>query len=192
MTRQRKILDSGLNRSSSPQSRRAIVESASGATFGSVERRQVYRYDLWRFWAEPFEIVNFIMLNPSTATATQTDPTIRQCIGFAKRWGFGGLIVTNLYGYRATDPLELWRAADPIGPRNDEFLMHWAGSANLVVAAWGNQGAVNNRGGAVLKQLRNAGIKLHRLKLTRAGEPVHPLYQPGESAPTSLDERRLT
>ena len=67
----------------------------------------LYRYSLTRKWEAWKGTVNFIMLNPSTADAQEDDPTIRRCIGFAKAWGYGGIVVTNLFAYRATNPKEL-------------------------------------------------------------------------------------
>ncbi|WP_131822315.1 DUF1643 domain-containing protein, partial [Mycobacteroides chelonae] len=66
-----------------PGSGRAVI-SADG----------LYRYELHRSWrAGP--VVEFIMLNPSTADAEVDDATIRRCIGFAKQWGYGALVVRN-------------------------------------------------------------------------------------------------
>ena len=39
-----------------------------------------YRYLLWRRWQPSAPVVNFIMLNPSTADAVQDDPTVTRCI----------------------------------------------------------------------------------------------------------------
>lgn len=76
-----------------------------------------YRYRLDRLGALLGRgAVNFVMLNPSTADAEQDDPTIRRCLGYAFRWGFARLIVTNLYALRSTDPRALWEHPDPIGP----------------------------------------------------------------------------
>ena len=89
-----------------------------------------YRYRLWRYWHTEREPLIFIMLNPSTADAMQDDPTIRKCIGFAKRLGFGGIEVVNLFAYRATDPRDLRANGYQVGP--DDFvaiqqrLLAWA------------------------------------------------------------------
>ena len=55
-----------------------------------------YRYQLHRTWDESLPKCMFMMLNPSTADADIDDNTIRRCIGFAKLWGYGGLMVGNL------------------------------------------------------------------------------------------------
>lgn len=167
-------------------------DTGPGATFGEVEGRQIYRYDLRRVWGrEPVEVVNFLMLNPSTANARIDDPTVRRCIGFAKGWGFGGLTVTNLFAYRGTDPRNLKRTSDPVGPLNDEFIMRWARAADLVVCAWGIHGMYRNRGPEVLAMLRAAGIVPHLIGYaTKGGHPPHPLYLPAYGKPSPMEPPR--
>ena len=75
---------------------------------------RTYRYALSRVWAADKPYALFIGLNPSTADETLDDPTIRRCIDFAKRWGYGGLVMANLFAYRATDPAVMKRAAEPV------------------------------------------------------------------------------
>ena len=139
-----------------------------------------YRYYLSRCWDDAKGIVTWIMLNPSTADATMDDPTIRRCLGFSRRWGFGGIVVVNLYAYRATKPTDLWDAAgagvDPVGPLDDEAIMDAAKDAELVVAAWGAHGVARNRGLVVTEGLTAAGINVDCLGLTKNGQPRHPLY----------------
>src|ERR1700677_1476546 len=81
-----------------------------------------YRYRLERFWG-PGHALPFVMLNPSTADANIDDPTIRRCMGFSRREGAGGIIVVNLFAYRATEPSDLPAGAERIGPEN-EFYLH--------------------------------------------------------------------
>ena len=105
----------------------------------------MYRYKLCRMEI-PLEVaqnhgtVNFIMLNPSTATAECNDDTVRNCELLASHWGYENLVVTNLFAYRDTNPDNLRDCADPVGPDNDHHLIKSAREADLRVAAWGGQG----------------------------------------------------
>src|SRR5688572_12745487 len=81
---------------------------------------QKYRYLLGRRWQEGIGSVTFVMLNPSTADHVVDDRTIKRCMDFARSWGHSGLEVVNLYAFRATDPDELGKQADPVGPLNDK------------------------------------------------------------------------
>ncbi len=150
-----------------------------------------YRYSLWRRWAHEKPAVLFVMLNPSTADADVDDPTIRKCIGFAKRWGYGSLFVWNLYALRATDPGELDKASDPIGHDNEDVLWRILQTERpeRIVAAWGSK---PNRGQYVNRELCIAAwgplspttldeLSLPHtvaLRLTKHGHPWHPLYMP--------------
>jgi hypothetical protein len=146
-----------------------------------------YRYTLWRRWAEGPRCL-FVMLNPSTADATRDDPTIRRCIGFARRWGHGSLEVVNLFAWRATDPAvfyqrEAWHDADPIGPENDRAILAAVGRAATVIAAWGMHGELMGRGAAVEAMITRAGVDLWCLGITRKGyHPRHPLYLATETS----------
>lgn len=131
-----------------------------------------YRYRLDRVWDEQGRRVLFVMLNPSTADATQEDPTLRRCLGFARGWGYGSLTVANLYAYRATLPADLGRVADPVGPECDHYLRQCADDASLIVAAWGT-----HAGHERIEQVRDLlGPGLTALAWTKAGQPRHPLY----------------
>lgn len=150
---------------------------ASGANFSRCRR---FRYTLWRRWDADRPLAMIIGLNPSTADARRDDPTIRRCICFARDWGHGSLVVTNLFAFRATYPAELKAAADPVGPRNDLWIRRMAARADIIVAAWGNHGSWLGRSERVGRML--AG-RLHCLRLTAAGQPAHPLYLPAGLEP---------
>lgn len=127
-----------------------------------------YRYALSRVWDESLPVVTFVLLNPSTADATQLDPTMRRCVSFATRDGFGGMTILNLYAFRATDPRIMLAAPDPVGPDNDRLL---ANAEGTVVAGWGT----NARPSRVAHALTLLP-QLHALGVTKDGHPRHPLY----------------
>jgi hypothetical protein len=149
----------------------------SGAVFSPCDR---YRYALWRLWDTGRPPLLVVGLNPSTADARRNDPTVRRCLGYAGDWGWGGLLVANLFAYRATHPAALRRTEDPEGVENDHWL-HWlAGHAGQILVAWGNGGRYRERGRAVRAALPQP---LFHLGLTQLGEPRHPLYVPAAALP---------
>lgn len=135
-----------------------------------------YRYRLDRTWDAAGPRAAVAMLNPSTATEAADDPTIARCGVRLRAIGFGAMTVVNLFAWRATDPVELRRVADPVGPGNDAVITAAAAGAALVLCAWGNGGALLDRGAAVAAMLTAQGQPLHVLGLTRSGAPRHPLY----------------
>ena len=147
-----------------------------------LSRCRHYRYALWRTWDEAKPRVMFIGLNPSTADETHDDPTLIRCMNFAKAWDYGGVCMTNLFAYRATDPKAMMAYATPVGSQNNKWLTTLAEEAGLVVAAWGNYGNFLNRAHKVKKLIPH----LHCLKLNASGEPAHPLYQPAHMQPILL------
>jgi hypothetical protein len=157
-----------------------IVASDSGAQFSRCRR---WRYLLWRRWDPAGPVANFLMLNPSTADELQLDPSCTRARNYAAKWGYGALIVTNVFGWRATDPGEMKAARDPVGAGNDAAIVRAAREAALVVCAWGNHGEHLERAHAVTALLRQAGVALHYLRMNGAGHPSHPLYLPGTLTP---------
>ncbi len=145
------------------------IQMKSTAEFSECRK---YRYVLRRTWNAKLPLVMFIGLNPSTADEFRDDPTVRRCIGFAKSWGYGGLVLTNLFGFRSTQPSNLREASDPIGPDNDRWIDHWRIRVQCIVAAWGVHGDFCNRHQLMLSRIDSAFC----LGLTSRGFPRHPLY----------------
>lgn len=137
-----------------------------------------YRYKLWRTWDANLPTVNFVMLNPSTADENVDDPTIRKCSSYARRWGYGGIVVTNLFALRSVSPDRLYNTRNPIGVSSNRRLIIEATAAKITICAWGNHGNWNGRSAIVVKMLREAGIDLMCLRCNGGGEPAHPLYLP--------------
>jgi hypothetical protein len=153
----------------------------AGAKFSACRR---WRYLLWRCWDESRPAANFLMLNPSTADELKLDPSCTRARNYAERWGYGALVVTNIFGWRSTDPSALKEVKDPVGRGNDAAIVKAAQGAKLVVCAWGNHGAHMNRAQSVLDLLRKNSIRVHALRVNGAGHPAHPLYLPASLKPT--------
>jgi len=148
-------------------------DAPSTAVYSDCER---YRYSLTRVWDPDGARALFVMLNPSTATEVQNDPTVERCERRARALGFGAFQVTNIFAWRETDPHKMRKAADPVGPENDAAILEGATWADRVIAAWGSHGAHLDRGPQVEALLRKTGQPLFHLGLTKHGHPKHPLY----------------
>jgi hypothetical protein len=140
-----------------------------------------YRYRLTRELGSGPRVV-FAMLNPSTATETVSDPTVTRCMNFARSWGYGSLEVVNIFAYRSTDPYAMKLERDPVGPDNDRHIRDACNGA-FVVCAWGRHGSFLSRDLHVIWMLRQDGVRLHCLKMTKDHLPSHPLYLPGSLKP---------
>lgn len=163
-----------------------------------------YRYRLWREWRGTHDPKNwrwlgakdgaeqplgdpkscvFVMLNPSTADGERDDPTIRRCVGFAKRWNFERLEVVNLFAYRATKPKTIFdllaNGGDPIGWQNSEIVGEVATDAGLIVCAWGAHGDLGEQDEIMRGWL--LPLPCFALGFTKDGHPRHPLYAPADS-----------
>lgn len=142
----------------------------------------LYRYRLSRVWNRSRPMGLVLGINPSTAGATEDDPTTRKLIAFGRRWGWGGYWLANPFAFRATDQRALLTAADPVGPDNDRHLAQLFESAEQVVCAWGSAkgAAVRRLLDARLAQMTTLldGHPLLCLGITCDGSPRHPLYMP--------------
>ena len=148
-------------------------DAASVAVYSDCER---YRYLLTRVWEPGGAKALFVMLNPSTATEAQNDPTVERCERRARTLGFGAFRVCNIFAWRDTDPRAMRRAADPVGSENDTAIRDSCFWADTIVCAWGTHGAHLGRGPEVERLMRGTGRPLHHLGLTQDGHPKHPLY----------------
>lgn len=177
--------------------------TSSGANISADGK---YRYALWREWrgtpnakwtywkddkgapvldgggnpiGEPDAAI-FIMLNPSIADAKYNDPTIRKCVGFARRWGYDRLVVLNLFAYRVTDPRELLRLThvdDPVGINNSDYVSKYSDEKGIIVCAWGAHGKHLGQD-ETLRGWLPPHRPLYCLGRTKHGLPRHPLMVP--------------
>lgn len=148
----------------------------SGATISECGE---YRYHLWRLWDSTLPVMVFVMLNPSTADGDTDDPTIRKCVGFARREGFGGISVKNVFALRATNPRLLDTHRDPVGPENESHLLA-ARDVSLMtrlVVAWGNRRTSKRLAYAYKVATSICMMQMaYCLGTNKSGEPKHPLY----------------
>ena len=145
-----------------------------------------YRYWLHRDLGTEGKVgLVFVMLKPSTATATKDDPTIRRCSDYALAWGYREYTVVNLYALRTTNSASLWRVGrgKAVGEHNDAAIRWAAANASLIVCAWGNHGQRYGRGAAVLSQLPR---RPHCLRMTRNGQPANLLHLPKDLNPAPM------
>jgi hypothetical protein len=119
-------------------------QSGFGAVFSQCGG---YRYLLWRMHHPRGRLLGVGMLNPSTADEHRNDPTIARCHRLAREMGYPGLLIWNLFALRATDPAELRKSRDPIGPENDSAIDPPCRSApapflpGAITASWWNEAA---------------------------------------------------
>ena len=148
-------------------------DAPSTAVYSDCER---YRYSLTRVWDPLGRKVFFIMLNPSTATEVQNDPTVERCERRARALGFGAFRVANIFAWRDTDPRKMRAQKNPVGSENNTLITEGCRWADQVICAWGTHGEHLDRGADVETLLRYTGLPLYHLGLSKAGHPKHPLY----------------
>lgn len=164
----------------------------SGAIFSECE---YYRYAMWRIWVNHLEpakrpnIIMFIGLNPSTADETKNDPTVTRCIGFAKKWGYDGLFMMNIFALRSTEPRMLYNnERSPIGLLNHLYLQRVGARSALAVCCWGNHGELHSTGNDTINNLKYI-VPLYMFGKTKQNEPKHPLYLKSDSIIKPLDNK---
>lgn len=165
--------------------RRALAEQPPVEAGAEISLDGVYRYTLWRFWDASKPLLRFVMLNPSTADGKTDDPTIRKCMGFARRLGYGGIIVLNVFAFRARDPRKLVEFAGDhgrVGPANHtSFKRELRGDVIVGWGAWGSRPELRDDVAAaalaVLEITGDTGI-VRCLGRTADGQPRHPLMLP--------------
>ena len=109
-----------------------------------ISKCEKYRYKLTRTWDEDKGRVLFIMLNPSTANHIENDLTTIRCINFAEKWGYGGIMIGNVYPFRAKRPKDLrkWIKNYKYDSKyhkfyNQDRVIEMAEQADMIVCAWG-------------------------------------------------------
>jgi len=146
----------------------------SGAVFTDDRTHRLY---LWRRWDSTRPWVMFICLNPSTAAEGFNDPTVRRCIGFAVKWGYGGIFMCNVFTLVSTDPKKL-NVETPIAIGASLAMRVIRGRCGIAVAGWGNLITQVREGEERVERIKRELSPLHCLGVTKLGHPKHPLYLP--------------
>lgn len=149
---------------------------------------QRYRYELAEIWNPERPLVMWLLMNPSVASIEHADPTLIRTSHFSRAWGYGGQLIGNVHGYRATDKNRLLEVDDPIGPDNIAALSKMAATAEKVIAGFGQPPrALRHNGPNILRHLAGENAsKLFCLRLAKDGTPCHPLYLPGDLQPFAI------
>jgi len=167
-----------------------VTTHTSGALFSTSKS---HRLALWRVWGDPAgSRLGWIMLNPSTADETNPDRTVTRCVGYARRDGFHGIEITNLFTLRTPYPKDLHAAiADDDGDLFSATVVHEGAALEIVrmvkrcevvVLAWGSSGrqAARERWAEIAPMIEPFESKLRVLKVNDDGDPAHPLMQRGD------------
>ena len=145
----------------------------------TISDDQIYRYKLSRTWDSTKSTILFIGLNPSIADETIDDPTITRCLNYAKDWGYGTLLMANLFAFRSTYPKDIYLTDNPIGNENDNYILECVAQSDLVVACLGNNGMYMDRENIIKELIPN----LYCLQKNKNGTPHHPLRLPRDIRP---------
>lgn len=165
--------------------------SECGSGWAQFSDDMVMRYRLARSLGEPLSrlmVVDgcvlgmarivWLMLNPSTADAFELDPTIKECRKRSLALGADVMEVVNLFAFRSPYPKDLKKryvGQRGEGPDNNRAIIEACRGARWVVAAWGNDGALDGRDRLIRQLMADMGINLLHLGLTNGGHPKHPL-----------------
>ena len=144
-----------------------------------ISSDKTYRWWLFRCWAASLPLIIWIMMNPSTADHTKNDPTILKVIRYSTRWGYGAVLVLNIYAFRSSKPENMpQKMKDKVGPRNNwwiKLIFRYAAKKKIpVVCAWGVKH--KERGDLVRRLADKAGLRLMCLELALNAEPKHPRF----------------
>lgn len=175
-----------------------LVTKGTAEAWATFSPDLTYRYALARIWDDHGTMLVVVGLNPSTADHEVTDPTLRKLLHFAKRDGYGGLILVNVFAYRATNPVSLrdeTRAGRyPIGEHNQEVIRRALEMPLLAraVAAWGKPRWTSLAPAFAKARTNGSRREWHCFGVTKGGHPRHPLYLKNDTKvrPWTQDEAR--
>lgn len=141
-----------------------------------------YRYTLYRELGGTGPTVAFFGVNPSTATAVESDHTVSKMVGFSQKFGFGGFYIANIFAWRSKDVRQLAAVEDPIGPDNHRYIRQVIDRADILIPCWGSRKKVPKelwpQFDAMANTLKYSGTPGLSFGITQSGDPRHPLMLP--------------
>ena len=115
--------------------------SNAGVTRVSVySQDKTKRYAYLLLWQPPNPIILWVMLNPGTGdTEMRRRTTLDRCKDWSEQWGYGGLLIGNVFATRAKSAKALGRPSEFFDPINNDALHFLKERAGEVVVAWGSR-----------------------------------------------------
>jgi len=163
-----------------------VDNEPSGAVFTDERTHRLY---LWRRWNKEKPWVMFIGLNPSTADERLNDHTVRRCIGFALKWGYGGMFMCNVFTLVSTNPKKL-NSETPIAIGANLAMRGVRERCKDAVAGWGNLITQVRCGEDRVEQIKQDLAPLYCLGMTKQGHPRHPLYLPYSAELKLMEDKK--
>lgn len=151
-----------------------LLDIRSGATF-SVDN--LHRMLLWRTWDDTKPLLVWCLLNPSVASEERSDLTLAKCIGFAKRNGYGRVLLVNLFTLVSTNPDNLASRVHTANTVDADHHLRWAARLpdSRIAIGWGSKPWAAERARHVQRLLREQAMqRLLCLGTTKDGSPRHP------------------
>ena len=151
--------------------------------------KNLNRYALGQVFDESGRTLICFGINPSTASPEQLDNTINKVVKIARFNEYDNWIMLNIYPQRATNPDDLHLLADEqIVKQNIETVSQILDIYQDcdILFAYGN--LISKRSylrpclEQISKLLKSKNKTIKKIKLTKEGNPVHPLYQSNDSA----------
>ena len=146
------------------------------------------RYSLGQIFDENGKTLICFGINPSTACPDNLDNTINKVIKIARSNNYENWVMLNIYPQRATNPDDLHKTADEaIIKRNMEIISQTLETfmESDILFAYGNLISKRKYLQSCLTQitelLKGKDKKIFIIKLTKEGNPVHPLYQKNDA-----------
>jgi len=160
----------------------------------SGEAEAVHRYAFGLWWGDLAlsTTAAWVLLNPATGdTDGKPRPILTRCRHQSEAWGCTGLIIVNLFAYRAGKPKVLKELDEPraVGSHNNTVLSQITSRCRHTIAAWGAGGNLFQRSTTVLEFLNNPQcLPKNGQHVSHNGEPFYPKGIRLDTAPVALPQ----